>query len=105
MGLNHDYSRKPIIFFNTLISLNGECKFFDWKTRTVRDTAIEFMGVGVFSYAISVCTVVVHFCMHPPIHVSFIVMKNQCTEMPCLGGEGTNFPYPNKFWQKHPVSL
>jgi hypothetical protein len=33
-------------------------QFFDWKTRTVKDTAIEFMGVGMFSYAISVCTVV-----------------------------------------------
>jgi len=102
VGLNYDYSRKLIIFFNTLI---GECTFFDWKTRTVRDTAIEFMGAGVFSYAISVCTVVVHFYMHPPIRVSFIVMKNQCTEVPCLVEGGTNFPYPNKFWQKHPVSL
>lgn len=62
-------------------------QFFDWKTRTVKDTAIEFMGVGMFSYAISVCT-----------------------EVPCLGGGGgggggTNFPYSNKFCKKHPVSL
>jgi hypothetical protein len=31
------------------------------KLVPVKDTAIEFMGVGMFSYAISVCTVVVHF--------------------------------------------
>ena len=59
----------------------GNANFLTGKLY-LRDTAIEFMGVEVFSYAISVCTVVVHFYMHHPIHISFIVMKNQCAEVP-----------------------